>query len=59
MVIFVGTENNFRGYEKAKCILACLVTLHFSKKYFAMNFHSRTVHLEIIKVFTPTDAQVF
>jgi len=23
------------------------------------NFHSRTVHLDIIKVFTPTDAQVF
>jgi hypothetical protein len=24
-----------------------------------LNFHSRTVHLDIIKVFTPTDAQVF
>jgi hypothetical protein len=59
MVIFVGTENNFRGYGKAKHILVCLVTLHFLKKYFTMNFTSRTVHIEIIKVLLPTDAHVF
>jgi hypothetical protein len=28
-------------------------------KRFSHNFHSRTVHFDIIEVFTPTDAQVF
>ena len=29
------------------------------KKVIVPNFHIRTVYLDIIKVFTPTDAQVF
>jgi hypothetical protein len=30
-----------------------------SEEHTIHNFHSRTVHLDIVKVFTPTDAQVF
>jgi hypothetical protein len=36
-----------------------LETSHSTTQCQIFSFHSRTMHLDIIKVFTPTDAQVF
>jgi len=40
-------------------IFQCQYCVSDAQTCYLYNFHRRTVHLDIIKVFTPTDAQVF